>query len=249
MFTTFICQQNNGHLVSCMRKFVVAVVMCLILCGYYFLFIMAAGPDSKSVESEANNARLERNIINMPGSKYSSHSPIVINSNSDFVIGQNGVTGGSGTKNDPYLIEGWYINASCSSHAISIGSTTAYFVVQGCSLQNASGASGNPYAGVLLHTVVNGMIKYNNISHCDFGIRLDSSHHTTVYGNNITYGTGCAVGVWLFGLNNTVCRNSIQHNDCGIHLGNTTGTNIPTTTFHTITTIRESTCTFRFPQR
>ena len=34
------------------------------------------------------------------------HNPIHISSNADFTV-DNGVVGGSGTLNDPYIIEGW----------------------------------------------------------------------------------------------------------------------------------------------
>src|SRR6266540_6935185 len=45
------------------------------------------------------------------------HSPIVINGDSGFTSA-NGVTGGSGTSSDPYIIQGW--NLSSTGPGISI---------------------------------------------------------------------------------------------------------------------------------
>ena len=42
---------------------------------------------------------------------YLLHDPIYISGNDNFTT-ENGVTGGSGTKDDPYIIEGWEIDAS-----------------------------------------------------------------------------------------------------------------------------------------
>jgi len=44
-------------------------------------------------------------------SRYTTHSPIRINSNSEFNT-TNGVSGGDGSSGNPYMIEGWDINGS-----------------------------------------------------------------------------------------------------------------------------------------
>ncbi len=56
------------------------------------------------------------------------HSPILIDGNADFTPA-NGVTGGNGTASDPYIIEGWEIDAS-ASNGIDISNTDAFFVVR-----------------------------------------------------------------------------------------------------------------------
>jgi hypothetical protein len=47
-------------------------------------------------------------LVPLSGASLASHTPIHISGNADF-IASNGVTGGSGTANDPYVIEGWDI--------------------------------------------------------------------------------------------------------------------------------------------
>jgi len=65
------------------------------------------------------------------GSSYKPHGIIVIPSNSGF-IPANGVTQGSGTPSDPYVIEGWDIDASGVDvgGGIWISNTTAHFIVR-----------------------------------------------------------------------------------------------------------------------
>ena len=59
---------------------------------------------------------------------YSSHDPISISSDDDFTE-ENGVVGGSGTPDDPYIISGWEISTT-SGTAIEVGDTTASFVIR-----------------------------------------------------------------------------------------------------------------------
>jgi parallel beta-helix repeat protein len=62
---------------------------------------------------------------------YTPHDPINIRRNDKFTE-ENGVTGGSGTEEDPYIIEGWEINGS--GYGIRIYHTTMYFIVRNCRL-------------------------------------------------------------------------------------------------------------------
>lgn len=67
---------------------------------------------------------------------YTDHAPIVIEGDENFTE-ENGVTGGSGTKNDPYIIEGWKINKAT---AVSIEKTSSYFVIRDCLFDVESGS-------------------------------------------------------------------------------------------------------------
>jgi hypothetical protein len=63
-----------------------------------------------------------------PAAAYTPHATIVILGDADFTAA-NGVTAGTGTWNDPYVIEGWEINAS-AAHGIEVRGTTASFVIR-----------------------------------------------------------------------------------------------------------------------
>lgn len=62
-------------------------------------------------------------------SAYTVHKPILIVGDSSFTA-ENGVTGGNGTQSDPFIIEGWEIDASSIDYGITIWDADAYFVVR-----------------------------------------------------------------------------------------------------------------------
>ena len=64
---------------------------------------------------------------------------VLTDSNADFDT-EHGVIAGSGTQADPWIIEGWDINANDLGYCIYIGNTTEYFVVRDCYLHHAVGA-------------------------------------------------------------------------------------------------------------
>lgn len=59
---------------------------------------------------------------------YLQHPPIAIHGNLGFTTA-NGVTGGNGRAADPYIIQGWEIDATGTS-GISIRNTDSYFVIR-----------------------------------------------------------------------------------------------------------------------
>ena len=89
--------------------------------------------------------------------------PIRINNNDEFTI-ENGVTGGNGTEDNPYIIEGWEISGLNSGFCIFIGNTTQHFVIENCSLSGAYRTVWTTYysnSGIHLYNVTNGTIKFN----------------------------------------------------------------------------------------
>jgi len=83
-----------------------------------------------------------------------SRGPILIEGNSNFTLA-NGVVSGSGAVGDPFIIEGWDIDAS-SADGIKVRNTSAFFVIRNCLIRNAKDRLGN---GVHLENVVNGKIE------------------------------------------------------------------------------------------
>lgn len=75
----------------------------------------------------------------------SPHDPILINGDNQFTS-DNGVTAGSGTTDDPYIIEGWTINAS-SAPGIVVENTNVYFTIRDVSIQSPSQTI--PYNGTV----------------------------------------------------------------------------------------------------
>jgi len=145
---------------------------------------------------------------------YTAHSPIRINSNSDFTAA-NGVVGGSGTKDDPYIISGWDIDAQNSApDAIYIGNTTAYFVVENCILNNASYHE-RPYfagAGITLYNVTNGVISSISSTNSKYGVYLYESSGNIIEDNNLTFQVSDGILI-SHSDNNTVLNDTCSYNE------------------------------------
>ena len=116
-----------------------------------------------------------------------SHSVISINGNSGFTAA-NGVTSGTGTAVDPYVISGWDIDVFTSgtsgeySTCIQIQNATAYFVVSGISVECHE-------TGVFLSGVHNARIESSTISSDSQAFQAQFSTNLTLSGNGINGGT------------------------------------------------------------
>ena len=119
-----------------------------------------------------------------PGSVHAGltpHARIYINSNSGFTKPDPVNGGGSGTQNNPYIIENWVIDAS-SAKGISIQNTTSYFIIRKVLIENG-GSDDESYAGIYLDNVINGTIENNTCKNNFRGIKLNSSSYCTISGN------------------------------------------------------------------
>ncbi|MBN1861367.1 MAG: right-handed parallel beta-helix repeat-containing protein [Candidatus Thermoplasmatota archaeon] len=103
-----------------------------------------------------------------------NHAPIQIIGNDQFTI-ENGVTGGSGTEEDPYIIENWIIeNDGSASQGILINNTDVYFIIRNCIIRGFYSPE-EWLRGVIFSKVTNGLIQDSNISESAIGISLESS--------------------------------------------------------------------------
>jgi parallel beta-helix repeat protein len=68
-------------------------------------------------------------LIEIPRSEaaYEMHSPILING--DMAIGDSGITGGTGTELDPYIIEGWQID-HFDENCIDIQNSNSHYLIR-----------------------------------------------------------------------------------------------------------------------
>ena len=65
------------------------------------------------------------------------HAPIAILSDADFTA-DNGVRSGSGTREDPYIISDWFINADQVNYCIRVENVTQIFRISDCVLTASS---------------------------------------------------------------------------------------------------------------
>jgi len=139
-----------------------------------------------------------------------AHDPIFIDGNSGFT-NSSGVVWGSGTGSNPYIIEGWDINAS-AANGIEIRNTDAHFIVRGCHVYDGEW----DYDGVHLWYCANGTLDGNDFSDNYRGIYLFSSTSNTLNDNNCSYN---GLGIWLHASDeNTIANNTCTHCSSGVVL-------------------------------
>ncbi len=113
---------------------------------------------------------------------------------------------GSGTINDPYIIENVTINATGAINGILIENSNAYFMIRNCVVYNASSR------GILLERVDNGII-YNNTSSQNFyGIFIRRANFINISNNYVinNYHNGIEIG--SFCSSSTVSGNIVINN-------------------------------------
>ena len=100
------------------------------------------------------------------------HSPINITNNSQF-NSTNGVRFGNGSKNNPYIIENWSIDAYYDD-GIWIENTDAYFIIRNCYIYNGNTKNRFRY-GISFDKVTNGMAENNRLTNNYIGIKMNNS--------------------------------------------------------------------------
>lgn len=112
--------------------------------------------------------------------------PIRISSNMDFTAA-NGVTGGSGTTSDPYIIEGWEITEAYPvDYGIWLENTDAYVVIRNCLIIP-------PYTGIRLEHVANVFIQNVTVRGGHQGIYVYDSKNIVISNSNIGHIVGDVV--------------------------------------------------------
>ncbi len=177
-----------------------------------FLIIFLFLPTSFSF-SLSENSRIKHNVISITGD--------------DEFTQENGVTGGNGTKDNPYIIENWVIDATNKGNGIYISNTRAYFIIRNCAIYNSSGNS-LPYFGwgdIHLSNVKNGIIENNLCSKGSwYGISLYQSSHIILRKNNILKNN--YAGIYIYNSSfNTVIENYISENKYGLFISFHSGNN------------------------
>ena len=130
---------------------------------------------------------------------------------------------GSGTFNDPYIIENVTINGGNSETCLEIRNSNVYFIIKNCSFYN----SGWNDAGIRLYYVNNGKLINNNCSdNAHYGIFLSEfCDNNTISGNIVNNNRE---GIWLNNEcnDNILLENNMSNNDHGILLEGNCNNNI-----------------------
>ena len=113
--------------------------------------------------------------VGQDGRCWTSRETIYIYGNQAFTC-DNGVVSGCGTKESPFVIEGWRIVTCGADFGINIANTSSYFVIRNCVIEGAS-------AGIHFVNVSNGAIECCLLLRNDRGILLENSHFNGILGN------------------------------------------------------------------
>ena len=120
-----------------------------------------------------------------------SHSPIVIDGNSQFITA-NGVRYGNGTEENPYVIENWTIKRE-TADGIKIDNTNSFFVIRNCWIDDTRSNTSTPrYIAISFGNIQNGTVENCRITGIGGGIILDNSGNNTIR-NNTGYDSGSGV--------------------------------------------------------
>jgi len=107
---------------------------------------------------------------------WGDREPIYIYGNEGFTI-ENGVMSGSGSADDPFVIEGWRIDSPTADYGIYIDHTTVHFVIRDCVIERAR------LAGIYFNTVRNGRVEAMQIGLGDTAVYLLDSTENAFVGN------------------------------------------------------------------
>ncbi len=108
------------------------------------------------------------------------HGPIFINGNTEFAPA-NGVVGGNGTAQNPYIIDGWLIDTS-STNAITIKNTNAYFLIQNVKVQSTA----HNVTGVVFDNISNGRLENSTVLDDFNGLRINGSSGISISNNTFS---------------------------------------------------------------
>ncbi len=152
-------------------------------------------------------------LLTIVSSSYTPHAPIEVSNDIELTA----IAGsGTGTKADPYLIEGW--NITTSGNGISVQSTTKHFIIRDCWIKTGRSSY---TTGIVIQNVVEGTaIISNNFCLNNYrGIEIVASASILVVNN--TCRSNEEVGISVTGSKNT----TVIHNSCNNNAQSITNSN------------------------
>lgn len=120
----------------------------------------------------------------------------------------SGVTWGSGTSGDPYIINNHRMNTT-KAHGIYIGNTTKYYIIENCFIDDNAGTR----TGIYINNADNGIIRNSLVNDSKVGIRIEASDGTTIQNCQISNSTDD--GVQMVNSNINLVEDCFVHNNSG----------------------------------
>ncbi|TFF98587.1 MAG: hypothetical protein EU547_01015 [Promethearchaeota archaeon] len=157
--------------------------------------------------SQANGIDYYPIFKNMPSifiDEYTEH-------NWDWAAKQYWVNG-TGTEEDPYIIQNKIIDKDWRAPAIEIRNSDKFFIISNCTLST----EGAIFPGIKLYNVKNGVIVNSTIYETKVGIDASNCSHLTITMNDINlHGTAISLSQSEY---NMVSNNNLDHNAVGLFI-------------------------------
>jgi len=140
-----------------------------------------AGADSTATDSCLNGNDESSDCVasHVASRDYVPRKEIKIFGNANFTAA-NGVTGGSGTEVDPYLIENWSIQPN-TGHGIFISGASASFIIRNVSVHDGKYSA----SGIRLSRVENGAIENCTVENNSVNIHISTCSKIRIANNDI----------------------------------------------------------------
>jgi len=177
--------------------------------------------------SVAQNSNEKSSLLILDG----NHAPIRIIGNDQFTE-ENGVTGGSGTEDDPYIIENWTIVSDGStSEGIFINNTNAYFIIRNCTIQGFNHPD-KFYQGIEFSVVTHGRIEDTKVSESAIGIYIrystENEMENCTFSDCPVYPDGYGIGIFR-SMNTTIVCCKCYNMRYGISVSESSGISLQKT--------------------
>jgi len=166
-------------------------------------------------------------LVSLPNdvSALTPHAPILIDGNAGFTVA-NGVAGGVGTYDTPFVIEGWDIDAT-TGRGIEIKNTDAHFAIRNVTIH--SGRT-NLNDGIYLNTAINGRVENATVLDNLAGIHLVSSGNITIISSKVSNNS---LGMYLeSSRDSAIVSNEISNGSYGMYLSSSVNVSIMSNIFY-----------------
>ena len=146
-------------------------------------------------------------------------SPIFIddsdfNYNWSLTSSNNDWCNGSGTWNDPYIIENVTIDGKNTDYCICIQNSDKFFTIRNSLFYNAGPNKDGNYGGIKIKDCINGQIINNDLVYNNYsGIFLENSNNLSISNNKINHNY-CGIRI-VTGDNNSIFENVLIENYYG----------------------------------
>lgn len=130
-------------------------------------------------------------MTSLKTSDYTPHEPIVVSNDAELATISNR---GSGTIDDPFILEGWHITTQGKIHGIHVHDTTKFFLIRNNWIE---GGSSTEAYGIFIYAASPGTVTITNntVQHCWAGIVVVAANFTKILYNTVQFNGASGIAV------------------------------------------------------